>query len=209
MDVERWLAFSMASLLIAVLPGPGVANIVGYALSSGRSTAFAAIAGAVAGSIIAMLVSLAGLGALVVAFPRAFTLVELAGAAYLVMLGLVGLARAGRRGTVDEAKPRPIPLGAAFTGSIAVSALNPKSIIFFIAFVPQFIAANSNYAVQAVILVATFASVVATTDSAYALMALRVSGMLRAPAVGVWVRRTGGIILISMGLVAAASALTA
>lgn len=79
MDPGRWLAFAMASLLIAILPGPGVANIVGHALNSGRKTAFAAIAGAVAGNVSTLLVSLAGVGALIQALPRAFRSIEQAG----------------------------------------------------------------------------------------------------------------------------------
>ncbi len=205
MDPGGWLAFAMASLLIAILPGPGVANIVGHALNSGRKTAFAAIAGAVAGNVSTLLVSLAGVGTLVQAFPRAFRSIELAGAAWLVVVGLIGLARSRDADTFSHTGPRAISPGAAFAGSIAVSGLNPKSIVFFVAFVPQFIAGDKGYALQAGVLIATFASVVAMSDAAYALLALRVAGLLRSRSLRVWVRRAGGIVLIVTGLVAAAA----
>ena len=201
-DFSRWLAFMAASLLIAILPGPGVANIVGYAVNSGRRTAFAAIAGAVAGNLIAMLLSLAGMGTLLEAFPVAYKIVELSGAAYLVALGLIGTLRSRPPAIADGVARAAIPPSAAFAGSIAVSALNPKSVVFFVAFVPQFIAADGSYLIQSFILAATFASVVASTDTFYALLALRVAGSLRSPTVVVWVRRAGGLVLITTGIVA-------
>ena len=82
-DLRHWLAFVAASMLIAILPGPGVANIVGHAVNSGRRTAFAAIAGAVVGNLTAMTLSLAGVGTLLAGYPNAYRLIELAGAAYL------------------------------------------------------------------------------------------------------------------------------
>lgn len=202
-DLSRWLAFLMASLLIVILPGPGVANIVGYALNSGRGTAFAAVAGAVAGNVITMMVSLAGVGTVLEAFPRAYRLVELAGAVYLVALGLIGILRSRPPATGHDVVRTAIPPRAAFAGSIAVSALNPKSIIFFIAFVPQFIAADRSYVVQASVLVTTFASIVALTDTLYMLLALRVAGLLHSPTMSVQVRRVGGVVLLCTGVVAA------
>ena len=201
-DLSHWAAFTGASLLIAILPGPGVANIVGYAVNSGRRTAFAAIAGAVAGNLIAMTLSLAGVGTLLQASSRDYKFVELAGAAYLVALGLIGILRTRRRATPDGLVRPAIPPRAAFAGSIAVSALSPKSIIFFVAFVPQFIASSDSYLVQSAILVATFALIVAFTDTLYALLALRAAGLLHSPTTTDWVRRVGGLVLIVTGLTA-------
>jgi len=202
-DISRWLAFLVASLFIGILPGPGVANIVGYALNSGRGTAFAAVAGAVAGNVTTMMVSLAGVGTFLEAYPGAYRLVELAGAVYLVALGLIGILRSRPPATVHDVVRTAIPPRAAFSGSIAVSALNPKSIIFFVAFVPQFIAADRSYVAQASVLVTTFASIVALTDTLYALLALRVAGLLHSPTMSVQVRRVGGVVLLCTGLVAA------
>lgn len=202
-DLSHWVFFLTASLLIAVLPGPGVANIVGYALNSGQRTAFAAITGAVTGNLIAMLLSLAGMGALLEASPRVYKLAEFAGAAYLVALGLIGISRSRPPATADAGVRAAIPSRVAFVGSIAVSALNPKSIVFFVAFVPQFIASDGSYLAQSLVLAVTFASVVAITDTLYALLALRVAGFLRSPVTAVWVRRAGGLVLLCTGLAAA------
>ena len=203
-DLRHWLAFVAASLLLAVLPGPGVANIVGHAVNSGRRTAFAAIAGAVVGNLTVMTLSLAGVGTLLAAYPRAYRLVELAGAAYLVALGLIGVLRCGGPATTTgQVAPAAISPRAAFAGSIAVSALNPKSMVFFVAFVPPFIVPDRSYLFQCLILVATFAGVVAGSDTLYALLALRVAGRLRSPRTAMWVRRVGGVVLISIGFMAA------
>lgn len=200
--LSHWLAFLAASLLIAILPGPGVANIVGYAVNSGRKTAFAAIAGAVTGNLIAILLSLGGMGTLLEASPRLYKVVEVAGASYLVVLGLIGIFRSRSIQTMDEVDRAAIHPRAAFVGSIAVSALNPKTLVFFVAFVPQFIATDRSYVVQSLILAATFASLVAITDALYALLALRVADKIHSPRIAVWVRRAGGLVLVCTGIAA-------
>ncbi len=200
--LHTWLAFAAASSLIAVLPGPGVANIVGYAVSSGRRTAFAAIAGAVAGNLIVMTVSLVGAGALLAASPHAFRVLELAGAACLLALGLTAILRTPAS-AAGRAARGAIPPRAAFAGSVAVSALNPKSVIFFVAFTPQFISPHADYLPQAGVLLITFASIVAASDTLYALAALRVAGLLSSPSTVAWVRRAGGAVLVATGLFAA------
>ena len=204
-DLRHWLAFVAASLLIAILPGPGVANIVGHAVNSGRRTAFAAIVGAVVGNLTAMGLSLAGVGTLLAEYPSAHRLIGLAGAAYLMVLGLVGILRSGGPATAagHVAPAAIIPPRAAFAGSVAVSALNPKSMVFFVAFAPPFIAADGSYPVQCLVLMATFAGAVAGSDTLYALLALRVARGLRSPAMASRVRRVGGVVLIAAGLVAA------
>ncbi len=206
--LDNWLAFATASALIAVLPGPGVANIVGYAVSSGRRTAFAAIAGAVSGNLVAMTVSLAGAGALLEASPRAYGFLELAGAVYLLVLGLIAVLRNPSSAATNRAARAAIPPGAAFAGSVAVSALNPKSIVFFVAFVPQFISPAGSYLLQAITFLVTFASIVAISDTLYALVALQVAGLLSSSANAAWVRRAGGVVLIATGLLAATAAWT-
>ena len=117
-----------------------------------------------AGNPVAVKLSLAGAVTLQ-AVPHAYGFVELAGAAYLVTFGLIGMLRSRPRATPDGLVRPAIPPRAAFAGSIAFCALNPKSIISFVAFVPQFIASGGSYLIQSFILVATFASIVAFTDT--------------------------------------------
>src|SRR5437763_9721635 len=96
MHVSTWLAFALASAVIGLIPGPGVTSIVGYALSSGRRTALASVAGMALGNIVAMSVSLAGAGALLATSALAFSVLKWAGALYLIVLGVLAIARSRR-----------------------------------------------------------------------------------------------------------------
>jgi threonine/homoserine/homoserine lactone efflux protein len=201
-----WLGFVAAAALIGVTPGPAVTSIVGYALSSGRRTALASVAGMAVGSLIAMSLSLAGVGAVLRASSLAFMVLKWAGAAYLIGLGVVTLVTArGRAAAADAPPPRPIRPRAAFLSNVALGAFHPKTIVFFVAFVPQFISAKGDYFTQAAILVATFGAVVGTTDTTYALIASHASQLLKKPAAMLWSKRAGGGVLIAAGVATAAA----
>jgi threonine/homoserine/homoserine lactone efflux protein len=150
-------------------------------------------------------VSLAGAGALLAASALAFSALKWAGALYLIGLGVLAIANS-RRGMGAEAAPRaPIGPRTAFLSNVAVGTFHPKTIVFFVAFAPQFIRPDVNYALQAGVLIATFAVVVGTTDTLYALAAARASRLLRTPRATLWSRRAGGGVLIAAGLATAAS----
>ena len=208
MHLSTWLGFALACAAMGLIPGPGVTSIVGYALSSGRRTALASVAGMALGNALCMTVSLAGAGALLAASALAFTVLKWAGALYLIGLGLLAIARsrAGIDGTA--APPRPISPRAAFLSNVAVGTFHPKTIVFFVAFAPQFIRADASYPLQAVILIATFAGVVGVTDTAYALAAARASRLLKSPRATLWSRRAGGGVLIAAGVATAAASRT-
>ena len=201
MDAHFWAAFALASLIVAVVPGPGVASIVGFALSSGRRTALASVLGMAVGNAAAMTVSLAGAGAVLASSAWAFTLLKWVGAAYLILIGLWALRQSGRAAPSD-APARPISPRAAFSSNVAVGLFHPKTIIFFVAFATQFISPERAYWPQAAILVATFTAVAAATDSLYALAASRASGLLRGGGRR-WFERAGGCVLIAAGLATA------
>jgi threonine/homoserine/homoserine lactone efflux protein len=205
MHLSTWLAFVLASAAMGLIPGPGVTSIVGYALSSGRRTALASVAGMALGNLVAMSVSLAGAGALLAASAVAFTVLKWAGALYLIGLGVLAILRS-RQGLDGEAAPA-IPIGArtAFLSNVAVGTFHPKTIVFFVAFAPQFIRPDVNYALQAAILIATFTLVVGTTDTLYALAAARASHLLKSPRATLWSRRAGGGVLIAAGVATAAA----
>lgn len=202
MQWSLWLGFVAAAALIGVTPGPAVTSIVGYALSSGRRTALASVAGMAMGSVIAMSLSLAGVGAVLRASSLAFMVLKWTGAAYLIGLGVFTLATA-RGKPAAETPPRPIRPGAALLSNLALGAFHPKTIVFFVAFAPQFISPKGDYLTQAAILVATFAAVVGTTDTAYALVASHASQLLRKPAAVLWSKRAGGGVLIAAGVATA------
>ncbi|MDP9103122.1 MAG: LysE family translocator [Pseudomonadota bacterium] len=205
MEWKVWLGFATASLFMGLIPGPGVASIVGYALGSGRKTALASVGGMALGNVVAMTLSLAGVGALLAASALAFAVLKWAGALYLIGLGLLTVIRARRDASAAGEAKAPISPRAAFASNVAVGTFHPKTIVFFVAFAPQFISAHAAYWPQAAILILTFGAVVATTDTLYALAASRASNFLRRPKTMLWTKRAGGGVLIAAGVATAAA----
>jgi threonine/homoserine/homoserine lactone efflux protein len=205
MDIHLWLAFAAASAVMGLIPGPGVTSIVGYALGSGRRTALASVAGMTVGNMVCMTLSLAGVGAILAASALAFSALKWAGALYLIGLGLWTLWKARKLPGEQIAPPPPISPQAAFLGNVAVGTFHPKTIVFFVAFAPQFISPHAPYWPQAAILIATFTGVVAATDTAYALVASHAAALLKRRKTLLWSRRASGGVLIAAGLATAAA----
>jgi threonine/homoserine/homoserine lactone efflux protein len=205
MNLHLWLGFAIASLVMGLIPGPGVMSIVGYAVGSGHRTALASVAGMAAGNIVAMSLSLAGVGALLAASALAFSILKWAGALYLIGLGMLTIIRKRPVGIKDDTGSVPISPRTAFLSNVALGTFHPKTILFFVAFAPQFISATGNYAQQAAILIATFGLVVGCTDTTYALIATRASHLLRRPGAALWSKRAGGGVLIAAGIATAAA----
>ena len=196
MSVETWLAFVAASVALLLIPGPTVLLVVSQALARGRSVALATAAGVATGDALAMTASLAGLGALVLASATLFTLLKWAGALYLVLLGLRLLLARPEGATL----PAPGADRGAFGQAALVTALNPKSIAFFVAFVPQFVDPSRPLGPQFAILVATFVALAALNALAYALLADRLRSRIGRPSVMRALSRAGGGALVAMGL---------
>ena len=203
MDLHLWAALAAASFIMGVIPGPGVASIIGFAFSSGRRVALSSVAGMAVGNATAISVSLAGAGAILASSAVAFTVLKWAGAFYLVTIGVIAIARSGKVG--NAAIPvRPISARTAFVTNIAVGTFHPKTILFFVAFASQFISPNGPYMAQAAILVVTFTGIAATTDTLYALTASQASGLVRVSRVRRWTQRVGGGVLMTAGIATAA-----
>lgn len=203
MAFDLWLTFAAASLALLLIPGPTVLLVLSYALAKGRSVAVASAAGVALGDLIAMSVSLAGLGALVLTSATAFTVLKWLGAAYLVWLGVRLIRSAPSEGLEAQVAGRTITTRNVFAHNAAVTALNPKSIAFFIAFVPQFVDAGAPLVPQFAILIATFVGLAAANALAYALLADRLRRMIARPGVIAWITRAGGATLIGMGVLTA------
>jgi len=203
MDLSLWLAFVAASTALLLIPGPTVLLVLAYALGEGRRIAVPTALGVAAGDLLAMTLSLLGLGALVMTSATAFVVLKWLGAAYLVWLGLRMILGAGRIRTGPATAPEALSPRAAFLNAATVTALNPKSIVFFIAFVPQFIRPEAAFAPQAAVLIATFVALAALNALAYALAADRVRGLVRRPRVLAFMTRAGGATLIAMGVATA------
>lgn len=204
MHLTTWLAFALAAAVMGLIPGPGVTSIVGYALSSGRRTALASVAGIAVGNTICMTVSLAGAGAVLAASSRAFLVLKWVGALYLVTLGVLAIARSRRDLPGDVAARPPITPRTAFLSNMALGVFHPKTIVFFAAFAPQFISPTAPYALQAAILISTYTAVVGATDTGYALAASRAAHLFRSRRATLWSRRAGGGVLIAAGVATAA-----
>lgn len=202
MSFDLWIAFAAASAVMLAIPGPTVLLVVSYALGHGRQTALATVAGVVLGDFTAMTASVLGLGVLLAASAALFTALKWAGAAYLVYLG-VRLWRAPvAEGSTATARPAVRPL-RMFAHAFAVTATNPKSIVFFVAFLPQFLDAARPFAGQVAVMEATFLVLAGLNAGAYALMASAAGGAIRRPSLRRAVNRVGGSFLIGAGLLAA------
>ncbi len=198
MTLATWLAFAVASTALLLIPGPTVLLVVSYALTQGRRIALATAVGVALGDFTAMTLSLAGLGALLAASATLFTALKWVGAAYLVYLG-VRLWRAPPVLPSVAPEPGRRAAGGILAHAFVVTALNPKSIAFFIAFVPQFIAHDAPLLPQLVVMEATFVGLATLNALAYALAADRLRLSIRRPGVLKWLNRAGASCLVAMG----------
>lgn len=205
MTLATWFAFAAASTVLLLIPGPTVLLVVSYALTQGRKVAIATAAGVALGDFTAMTLSLAGLGALLAASATLFTALKWIGAGYLVFLG-VKLWRAPPVLSEVAAEPGSRAARGIFGHAFLVTALNPKSIAFFVAFVPQFISHESALLPQLAIMEATFVGFAAVNALAYALAADRLRRSIRRPRVLKWMNRAGATCLVGMGAATAALA---
>lgn len=203
MPFDLWIAFVAASTALLLIPGPTLLLVLSYALSKGRSVAVASASGAALGDLVAMTASLAGLGALVAASASLFTLLKWAGAAYLIWLGLKLFRSAPGAEPIPTTTRGTVTARGVFAHTAGVTALNPKSIAFFIAFVPQFLRPEAPLAPQFAILIATFVTLAWLNVLAYALLADRLRRTVARPGVTVGLTRAGGAALIVMGLATA------
>jgi threonine/homoserine/homoserine lactone efflux protein len=201
MSIETWLAFAAASAVLLVIPGPTILLVISYALGRGMRTALPVALGVALGDFTAMTLSLLGLGALLATSALMFTIFKWIGAAYLVWLG-IALWRAGGRLNVqarDDRAPARQMLGHAWL----VTALNPKSITFFVAFLPQFLDPAAGFWQQLIIFEATFLGLAFANAIGYGLIASRARRLVEnEQAIGVF-NRVGGGLLIGAGLAAA------
>jgi len=202
MPFDLWLTFAAASIALLLIPGPTVLLVLSYALSKGRSVAVASAAGVALGDLIAMTASLLGLGALVLASATLFTALKWVGAAYLIYLG-IKLVRSAPTSGLQLPATDSITASRVFGHTAAVTALHPKSIAFFIAFVPQFIQPNTPLVPQFAILITTFVTLAALNAFAYALAADRLRRVIAQPNIITWITRAGGGALIAMGILTA------
>ena len=198
MSFENWAAFAAASTILLVIPGPTILLVVSYALGQGWRTALPMAVGVALGDFTAMTLSMLGIGALLAASASVFTVLKLIGAGYLIYLG-VKLFRAG--GAL-KAEPRTDAVSSAKMMAHAwlVTALNPKSITFFVAFLPQFLDPRADFWTQMAIFEATFITLAFANAFGYALIASRARNLVRNPRTIGLFNKAGGTLLIGAGI---------
>ncbi|HUF81823.1 MAG TPA: LysE family translocator [Burkholderiales bacterium] len=171
------LAFLTASLVLAVTPGPGVFYIVSRSLAQGPSAGFASVAGVALGNLGNAVGASLGLAAIFVVSSTAFSVVKYAGAAYLIYLGIQALRKVDAAAG-DSSGSHLVAASRIFIDGFAVALLNPKTALFFAAFLPQFLSGDVNPFAQSLALSALFVSSAAVTDTIYALTAARAARFL-------------------------------
>lgn len=197
MTFESWGAFAAASAVLLIIPGPTVLLVVSYALGQGWRTVLPMTVGVALGDFTAMTLSMLGLGALLAASATLFTILKWVGAAYLVYLG-IKLWRGG--GTLDAA-PRTDAVSATRMLGHAwlVTALNPKSITFFVAFLPAFLDPQADFLTQMIVFETTFLLLAFANAFGYALVATRARRFVADPRAMGAVNKVGGGLLVGAG----------
>ncbi|WP_137131865.1 LysE family translocator [Rhizobium sp. FY34] len=203
MPFEHWLAFVAASAIMLAIPGPTNLLVISYALSHGRRVAAATVAGVALGDFTAMTASMLGLGALLATSASAFTVLKWIGAAYLIYLGIKLWRAPVPNATGDDLESPPERPLRIFLHTYVVTALNPKSIVFFVAFLPQYLDLSKPFAMQMVILEVTFLVLATLNAALYGLLASKARDSVRQPRIRRIVNRTGGSLMVGAGLFAA------
>ena len=195
-------AFVTASLLLAITPGPGVLYIVTRSLAHGWRSGLLSVAGISLGNLCNAIGAVLGLAMLFAASSTAFLVVKYAGAAYLIYLGIRALrVGPGAQQTAPPSAPRHV-----FRDGFVVALLNPKTTIFFAAFLPQFMSADGSAFVQGLALGTLFVAIAAITDSVYAILSGGIAMRLRkASSLRRLGRYASGTTFISLGVFAVLS----
>ena len=179
-DAAVLLPFAIAVVVIALTPGPDMTFFIGRALAQGRAAGFAAMAGASTGILVHTLLVALGLSALIVAAPAAFAALKIAGGLYLAWLAVQAI----RHGSALTLPDRPAPratLAATWASGLAINLLNPKIILFFMTFLPQFVDVGDPHAAAQLVFLGLLFIVIALCITAPMILAAdRVAGALRA-----------------------------
>lgn len=202
MTADIFAAYVLATLVVLAIPGPTILLVVSYAVSRGRPAILPSVIGVALGDTTAATVSLLGLGAILAASASLFMILKWIGAAYLVYLG-VRMWRAGAT-AIDVTAPPENDRRRILLHCWLVTALNPKGIVFFIAFLPQFVSASAPLAPQLLLLGVTFVVLAIVNALVYAMLASKVRERFRRPSTLGVAQRIGGSVLIAAGLATAA-----
>ncbi|MGY0537311.1 LysE family translocator [Nocardioides sp. YJ-D4] len=200
-SLNQFAAFALASFVFILIPGPSVLFALGRALTAGRRDAVLSVGGNASGQFIQVLAVAIGLGALVAASATAFTVVKLVGAAYVVYLGIQAIRHRGdARAALDGGEVARVSGWGAVRTGIIVGATNPKTIVFHLAFLPQFIDTSAPAVPQILLLGAIFSAMAFACDSGWVFAASRAKAWFaRKPKRLDGLGAGGGVVMIGLG----------
>jgi len=202
MTFELWLTFTITSVILVAIPGPTNLMVMAYGLRHGTKPALLTVFGVAPGAATAMALSFLGLGAILATSSQLFTVMKWAGAIYLIYLGIM-LWRSTPN--LDEVliEVQNVSCKRIVLQAFTVSLLNPKGIIFYMAFMPQFVSPDAPVLPQMLILGLTFVIIVFPINTAYALLSGKLRDIIKSQRVLRAMNRTGGALLIGAGVLTA------
>jgi len=201
MTLPLYLAFIAAAVFLLLIPGPTVLMVVGYGLAEGRKNSWPLVVGVALGDAVALTCSVAGLGAVLAASASAFTILKYIGAIYLVYLG-IGMIRSG---TATAPKLTASSPRRKFIHAFAVTAANPKCILFFVAFLPQFISHDAPAGPQLLLLGITFVILSAINATTFSFLSGTAGSRIQDPRFMRKLKGVGGSVMVGAGLLTAAA----
>lgn len=199
MSLEILITYILTTTLILVIPGPTIILVISQAVTHGRRSVVPLVAGVIAGDFTAMTLSLLGLGAIMAASATLFAAFKWIGAVYLLYLG-VRLWRARPEHSLSQHRVKDASPHVLFKSAYIVTALNPKGIAFFVAFLPQFVRPEQPATGQILILGGTFLLLALINATLYALLAGQLRETIKRSRVRRWFNRCGATALIGAGI---------
>ena len=199
MSIEIWTAFVAASIVLLVIPGPTILTVISYSISHGYKAKIPLILAVALGDSTALALSLLGLGVLLAESAFWFQAVKWVGGVYLIFLG-IKLLMAGVKPPALNRVEKRASSWRLFVNTYLVTALNPKGIIFFVAFLPQFINTNSEVATQLWVLATTFVVLASLNATLYAVFAGKAQQTLASPKTHRIFNICGGSLLSAAGI---------
>lgn len=198
--MEIWITFVLATTIILIIPGPTIILVISQSVAHGKQSTLPLVAGVLLGDFTAMSGSLLGLGALMATSATLFSLFKWAGALYLLFLGCKLFFTQPNSDNSENIVTSQKSSKSLFSSSFIVTALNPKSIAFFVAFLPQFIDPSKAVLSQLTIFGGTFLVLATINAAVYAIFALQLKQYIKQARVQKWFNRCGGTALMGAGI---------
>lgn len=204
MPIENYIAFVIATIIMLLIPGPSVIMAVGQAVTHGKKAVWPTATGVVTGDFVAMTLSMLGVGTVLLASSTAFSIIKWIGIVYLMYLGIKMLLSRGTDSFANGTSDAPLKAASKmYRDAFIVTLFNPKGIVFFIAFVPQFISPDDSFFWQSAICIVTFLTLALANIWLYASFAAKARENFQNPNITKWADRTGGSLLIGAGVFSA------